>query len=100
MDTILFKSGDLEVSRDDEGNYRTVGDTRKIACEAASLAYDLREFIDRFREELRLMRSHADELGYYFLSVTERYKIEMLDEITAKLDEEIAFVDIFKDQLP
>lgn len=36
-DIILFKSGDLEISRDENCNYRTIGSERRIACELAEL---------------------------------------------------------------
>lgn len=102
-DVVLFSHGkspnEVKVIYRDDGSYCTVGDTRQIACTAAVTLYNTILAIAKLREELRLLRKQAElqshafyEQGHHLLADYERYKIQAIDEMQSKFDEE--FYDV------
>ena len=64
MDVILFKSGEgsseLSVSLDENGNFRTVGDTRLLACEAAQKLFELEDTLGRIASEFESLNLQCE----------------------------------------
>ena len=83
-DTILFKRDDLEVSRDENGNYRTVGSTRKIIRE---LANDLAIYRGLFHKAL-------EQVDKVFQVCSENDKPLLLDFLLCGDDKFEGFVKL------